>query len=67
MGPIKLKYDVLNYGPRMGLPNLNKPVFHKTFDVLLLKYHDTHVSNMLFVDSAPYKNLFNGPFNVIFL
>ncbi len=67
MGPIKLKYDVLSYGPRMGLPNLNKHIFHKTFDVSLLKYHGAHVSNMLFVDSTPYKNLFNEPFNVVFL
>jgi hypothetical protein len=32
MGPIKWTYDVPNYGLRMGLPNLNKPIFHKTFD-----------------------------------
>jgi hypothetical protein len=67
MGPIKWKYDVPNYGLRIGLPNLNKPIFHKTFDVLLFKYHGTHVSNMLFVDNTPYKSLFNEPFNVIFL
>jgi hypothetical protein len=51
----------------MGLPNLNKLIFHKTFDVLLFKYHGIHVNNMLFIDNTPYKSLFNEPFNVIFL
>jgi hypothetical protein len=66
MGPIKRKYDVLN-GSSMGLPNLNRPIFHKTFDVLLFKCHGIHVCNMFFVDNTPYKSLFNEPFNVIFL
>jgi hypothetical protein len=51
----------------MGLPNLNKPIFHKSFDVLLFKSDGTQVSNMLFVDNTPYKSLFNEPFNVVCL
>jgi len=66
MGLIKWKYDVFN-GSKMDLANLNKPIFQKTFDVLLFKYHGIHVCNMLFVDNTPYKILFNEPFNVIFL
>jgi hypothetical protein len=51
----------------MGLPNLNKPIFRKTFDVLLFKYHGTPVNKMLFVDNTPYNSLFNEPFNVVLL
>jgi hypothetical protein len=58
---------IMAQGWKISLPNLNKPIFCKTFDVLLFKYHGTHVNNMLFVDNTPYKSLFNEPFNVIFL
>jgi hypothetical protein len=47
--------------------NLDKPIFHKNINVFFSKYHDTHVGNTLLVDDTLYKNMFNEPFNAIFL
>jgi hypothetical protein len=50
------------------LPNeLDKPIFHKNLDVFFSLYLYTHVGNTLLVDDMPYKNMFNGPYDVIFL
>jgi hypothetical protein len=50
------------------LPNkLDKPIFHKNLDTLFSIYPYTHVGNTLLIDNTPYKNMFNGPYNAIFL
>jgi hypothetical protein len=45
----------------------DKPIFHKNLDVLFFAYLYTHTGNTLLVDNTPYKNMFNGPYNAIFL
>jgi len=45
----------------------DKPIFHKSLDVLFFAYLYTHTRNTLLVDNTPYKNMFNGPYNAIFL
>jgi hypothetical protein len=50
------------------LPNKpNKPIFDKNLDVFFSTYPYTHVGNKFFVDNMPYKNMFNGQYNAIFL
>jgi hypothetical protein len=49
------------------LNKLDKPIFHKSLDVLFSAYPYTHARNTLLVDNTPYKNMFNGPYNAIFL
>jgi hypothetical protein len=44
-----------------------KPIFHKNFDVFFSTFLYIHVGNMLLVDDTPYKNMFNIPYNAIFL
>jgi hypothetical protein len=46
---------------------LDKPIFHKNLDVLFFAYPYTHGGNTLLVDNMPHKNIFIGPYNVIFL
>jgi hypothetical protein len=45
----------------------DKPIFHKNLDVLFFAYPYTHGGNTLLVDNTPHKNIFNGPYNAIFL
>jgi hypothetical protein len=46
----------------------NKPIFHKNLDVLFFAYPYTHVRNtLLLIDNTPYNNMFNGPYNAIYL
>jgi hypothetical protein len=47
--------------------NLDKPIFHKNIDVFFLTYPYTHVVNTLLVDDIPYKSMFDGSYNVIFM
>jgi hypothetical protein len=50
------------------LPNhLEKPIFHKKLNVFFLKFPDTHVGNILFIDDTPYKCIFNDLCSAIFL
>jgi hypothetical protein len=43
------------------------PIFHVNLDVFFLMFPYTYTSNTLLVDNMPYKNIFNGPYNAIFL
>jgi hypothetical protein len=45
----------------------NKPIFHKKFDVFIFTFPYTHAGNTLFINNTPHKNMFNGPYNAIFL
>jgi len=45
----------------------DKPIFHKNLDIFFFTYPYTHPSNMLLVNNTPHKNMFNGPYNAIFL
>jgi hypothetical protein len=49
------------------LNKLDKPIFHKNLYVLFFTCLYTHIRNRLCVDDTPYKNMFNGPYNVSFL
>jgi hypothetical protein len=49
------------------LDKLDKSMFHKNLDVLFSAYPYIHVGNTLLVDDMSYKNMFNGPYNAIFL
>ncbi len=46
---------------------LDKPIFHKNLDVFFFTFIYIHIGNMLLVDDTPYKNMFNGLYNAIFL
>ncbi len=48
-------------------PKPDKPIFHKNLDIFFSMYPYTHVGNTLLVNNAPYKNMFNEPYNAIFL
>jgi hypothetical protein len=45
----------------------DKSIFHKDLDILFSTYLYTHVGNTLLVGDMPYKSMFNGPYNAIFL
>ncbi len=45
----------------------NKPTFHKNLELFFSMYPYTHVGKTLLKNDTPYKNLFNMPFNAIFL
>jgi hypothetical protein len=45
----------------------DKSIFHKDLDILFSTYFYTHVGNTLLIDDMPYKSMFNGPYNAIFL
>lgn len=47
--------------------NLEKRIFHKNLSFLFSKHSYVHVGNTLLVDDTPYKSLFNGPFNAIYV
>jgi len=44
----------------------NKPVFHKNLDIFFSTFPYIHTSNMLFIDDAPYKTMFNNLYSAIF-
>jgi hypothetical protein len=54
------KFHFLNY-------NLEKPIFHKNLSFLFSKYSYAHAWNTFLVDDTPYKSLFNGRFNAIYV
>jgi hypothetical protein len=45
----------------------DKPIFHKNLDILIYAYPYIHVGNTFLIDNTPYKNMFNDPYNDIFL
>ncbi len=53
--------------PHFLLDKLNKPIFHKNFDVFFFMYPYIHTKNMLLIDDMPYESVFNGPCSAIFL
>jgi hypothetical protein len=53
--------------PHFQPDKLNKPIFHKNLDIFFSTFPYIHVGNMLFIDNAPYKSVFNGLYSAIFL
>jgi len=45
----------------------DEPIFQRNPDDFLKTYPYTHVGNTLLIDNMPYKNMFNSPYNTIFL
>ncbi len=52
--------------PNFMLDKLDERIFHKNLDVFFSTYFYTHAGNTLLIDDTPYKNMFNGPYIVIF-
>jgi hypothetical protein len=47
--------------------NPYKHVFLKNHNFFFIKYPYIYVGNALFINDSPYKSMFNGPFNAIFM
>jgi hypothetical protein len=53
--------------PHFLLDKPNTPIFHKNLGIFFSTFPYTDVGNTLFIDNTPYKNMFIGLYNAIFL